>query len=267
MIRLIRICEDRMHAMLVEGIAERVVAEFTARGWPFDAWELVDETSKAPITRRWCTLDGRDGHESSTALPKRPFGKGGAKAEGIVARKAVLYGLAALSERGIAADEAVIFVVVDLHTASADVSAALGSMCDAVDDALRNEPRPPCVVCVAMAPEAEAWVCAGFLATNDQETAALDALRQRVSFDPTTQPHRLTGGTKTEPNDAKRALRELVADKYSPRAQRCWSDTALDVLARNGQHAGVPQFLNALRNFMVPSLLKTRPSTDRGGRT
>jgi hypothetical protein len=129
MIRLIRICEDRMHAMLVEGIAERVVAEFTARGWPFDAWELLDEPSKAPITRRWCTLDGRDGHESSTALPKRPFGKGGAKAEGIVARKAVLHSLATLSTHGVAASDAVIFIVVDLHTASARTSLRRSGRC------------------------------------------------------------------------------------------------------------------------------------------
>ncbi len=255
-----------MHAMLVEGIAERVVAEFTATGWPFDAWELVDDTSKAPITRRWCRLDGRDGHESSTALPKRAFGKGRAKAEGIVARKAVLHGLATLRAHGVTAADTVIFIVVDLHTASADVSAALGSMCDAVDDVLRNEALPPCVICVAMAPEAESWVCAGFLAKTDQEAEALAALRRRVSFDPTTQPHRLTGGTETEPNDAKRALRELVTDKYSPRAEQCWSDTALDVLARNGQHAGVPEFLHALRCFMVPTLGGHLATTDRGGR-
>lgn len=272
MIRLIRICEDRMHATLVEGITERIVREeFAHAGWPFDSWDSCDDTSasKTPYTRRWCRLDDSDGWESSTALPKRSsgFARAGARAEGVVARKALQHSLSRLSQEQIG-EPCVLFIIVDLHAESASVGVALASMCEQVDDILRDETAAPCVLCVAMAPEAEAWVCAGFSPSGEQERGAHKALCDELSFDPTTQPHRLTGGDESEPNDAKRALKRLVPDKYSERAERCWTETPLETLEDRGRCAGIREFLQAVRGFAIPFLSSKplRRTADRGGR-
>jgi hypothetical protein len=103
--------------------------------------------------------------------------------------------------------------------------------------------------------ESEAWVIAGFVATDAAEQATLRRLRSEHGFDPASEPHRLTSGRRQQPHDAKRAHDELIPEgELSERAQRCWLDTPLDELERRAAHTGLPEYLADVARLVLPLL-------------
>lgn len=105
-------------------------------------------------------------------------------------------------------------------------------------------------------PEVEAWHVAGFTPRGADEQANLQALRESLSFDPTTAPHRMTSSKNDAPTDAKRVLQQLCgADPDRRRA--CLSDHA--TLRARGAEIGVADFLDELQQKLVPLMSNPPP--------
>lgn len=110
---------------------------------------------------------------------------------------------------------------------------------------------PFAVVIAAPEPEIEAWHVAGFVPADAKETEALEALRRRLSFDPTLESHRLTSHPNDAATDAKRVL-EALCDDARDRRQRCLADPG--VLRRRGAANGLIDFLDEVDDAIVPRL-------------
>jgi hypothetical protein len=107
------------------------------------------------------------------------------------------------------------------------------------------------VVVAAAQPEVEAWRAAGFIASDDGERASLDAVRRELSFDPTTQSHRLTSHPNDAPTDAKRVL-DCLCKGDEDRLDECLRNH--DLLKDHGEHNGLATFLCEVDEKIVPLL-------------
>jgi hypothetical protein len=112
-------------------------------------------------------------------------------------------------------------------------------------------PWPPDmpIILATPEPEMEAWVISGFVAEDDRERVALERLRQELSFDPTTQSHRLTSHPNDAPTDAKRVLRALALGDAA-REERCLADR--ERLVERGEDNYCSDFLAEARKKIVP---------------
>jgi hypothetical protein len=126
------------------------------------------------------------------------------------------------------------------------------------------------ITLAVMHQEVEAWVVAGFVPENNEETSVVRRLESEHAFDPMAKPHLLTPNRPTDPHDAKRVCKELFPKgTLSDRAQRCWLDTSLEELERRGAQTGLPAYLADVAKVVLPALgappLRKLAAT-RGGR-
>jgi hypothetical protein len=112
-------------------------------------------------------------------------------------------------------------------------------------------PWPPDmpIVLATPEPEMEAWVVSGFVAEDDKERATLERLRQELSFDPTTEAHRLTSHPNDAATDAKRVLAALTQGD-AMREERCLADRVQLAERGGANHCG--DFLVEVRKKIVP---------------
>lgn len=100
----------------------------------------------------------------------------------------------------------------------------------------------------------ESWVLAGFDPGNDSEEARLAALRTELGFDPRTSSHDLTAGGKDDKRSAKRVLGELTEGDVK-REACCWEETDLATLRSRGGDNGLTDYLDQVRERLVPAIL------------
>ncbi|HEU4412870.1 MAG TPA: hypothetical protein VFS43_46950 [Polyangiaceae bacterium] len=105
------------------------------------------------------------------------------------------------------------------------------------------------IVVAAAQPEIEAWRACGFTPADERERERLEALRRELSFDPTTQSHRLTSHPNDAPTDAKRVLTRLC-DGAPERVDACLKDLA--ALRTRGRLNGAADFLGEIDEHIVP---------------
>jgi hypothetical protein len=98
-------------------------------------------------------------------------------------------------------------------------------------------------------PEREAWVIAGFEPRDAAEEARLQELARRLSFHPVREAHRLSSGER----DAKSALKSLTAGELA-REHACLNETPLEVLRARGKETGLTDYLDEVRERLVPAL-------------
>jgi hypothetical protein len=110
-------------------------------------------------------------------------------------------------------------------------------------------PWPFAIAIAAPEPEIEAWHVSGFMPTNAREQVALEALRQKLSFDPTLESHRLTSHPNDVPTDSKRVLDALCGDDHD-RRRSCVVDP--HVLQQRGAANGARSFLEEVQRRIVP---------------
>lgn len=110
-------------------------------------------------------------------------------------------------------------------------------------------PWPFAIAIAAPAPEVEAWLIAGFQPENEKEREMLEELRKKLSFDPTTQSHRLTSRPNTAPTDAKRVLASLCRNDED-RQDACLADR--ERLRERGRKNGLVDFLDEVDQHIVP---------------
>jgi hypothetical protein len=109
-------------------------------------------------------------------------------------------------------------------------------------------PWPFTIVAATPDPEIEGWLVSGFLPRDNGERTGLEGLRRELSFDPTTQSHRLTAHPNDAPTDAKRVLSRLCEDDRD-REHACLQR---DVLHQRGDFNGARAFLDEVDQRMVP---------------
>ncbi|MDY7225968.1 hypothetical protein [Hyalangium rubrum] len=119
-------------------------------------------------------------------------------------------------------------------------------------------PWPFQVVIGVAHPKREAWVLAGFEPRSRDESARLQALRERLSTDPILKSHELDAREHGAKTDIKRALDELIQGE-SDRERQCLNETALEVLEQRGKSNGLAAYLAEVRQRLVPIFLGRAP--------
>lgn len=114
---------------------------------------------------------------------------------------------------------------------------------------------PFAVVAATPDPEIEAWRVAGFVSRNRKEGDLLTALCKELSFDPTTESHRLTSHPNDATTDAKRVLARLCGGE-TERLDACLAEQTL--LRHRGQRNGLQTFLDEVAERIV-SRFQTAP--------
>jgi hypothetical protein len=102
-------------------------------------------------------------------------------------------------------------------------------------------------------PEREAWVLAGFDPKTPDEEKYLKDLMEKLSFHPVLEAHRLSVGDR----DSKLVLKELTSGDRE-REQECL-DAPLSVLHERGERTGLRDYLQEVRQRLVPLLSGRAP--------
>ena len=117
-----------------------------------------------------------------------------------------------------------------------------------IEQVCNGLPWPFKIVAALPDPEIEGWLVSGFMPKDADEQARLEQVRRELSFDPTTQSHRLTSHPNAAPTDAKRVLSQLCDDDHE-REQACLER---DVLHQRGERNGARAFLDEVDQRVVP---------------
>lgn len=253
--------EDKTHAVLLGVLLREVLKESAARGgqtWVIDGLEhaltfLGNEalTGILPGLRYTSTLQ-RFEPVGPLGRPLKLRGHIDGKPAGPEATKWRKVFLAVLLE---GQEPEAILVAKDTD---GDESKLAGLRLVVAQQNEQNPGRP--VVVAAPHQDAEAWLVAGFEATNDEEKKRLEGLSTKLSINPTLEPEKLTAHPNDAPRDAKRVLRQLLdlGDESRPLSpeelrehhERLLCD--LPRLRRRGERTGLREFLDALQEALAP---------------
>ena len=100
--------------------------------------------------------------------------------------------------------------------------------------------------------ERESWVIAGFDPLDDAETARLAQERQNLGFDPRHRSHELTACKDDRAKRSPKRVLKSLGGGNGDREQRCWQETALDMLKDRGASNGLASFLDEVRERFAP---------------
>lgn len=114
-------------------------------------------------------------------------------------------------------------------------------------------PWPFKVVLAVIHTKRECWVLAGFEPNSEAERQTLAALRQELGFDPRLKAENLTAAKPQALRNAKRVLGRLTTGNEE-RERRCWVTSDLETLRERGQGTGLADYLDEVRERLVPML-------------
>jgi|tagenome__1003787_1003787.scaffolds.fasta_scaffold20933549_2 hypothetical protein len=124
------------------------------------------------------------------------------------------------------------------------------------------KPWPFEIVLAVAHTKRECWVLAGFDPCSESEEKALAELRQELGFDPRVRAEELTAAAPNAPRNAKRVLDRLLSGNQD-REQECWAACDLETLAERGRLTGLADYLEEVRERLVP-LFTNRDSQASG---
>jgi len=238
------VCEARADRDTACGLADRVLLEEVS--W-LDA-ETLDScrrwrgASPGADFLKWTSVR----EECQRAGLKGIFGKFGDKSgqpDAFMARLALL-----LLARSEPLPEAVLLV------RDSDGDARRREGLEQARDFKINDNAWPFAVLIGVAePKRECWVLAGFEPRNEDETARLEAEKQRLSFHPVREAHQLTAREHGAKKDAKVALEALTQGDME-RQRACLEEITLAVLEERGSKTGLTAYLKEVRERFVPVL-------------
>lgn len=104
-------------------------------------------------------------------------------------------------------------------------------------------------------PEQETWLLVGFDAETEEEKRTLENLRQELGFCPVRDAHRLDATEDGAKKNPKRVADALMGTDTERRMQ-CLTQP-LDVLRNRGAQSGLRDFLNELREHLLPLLTQS----------
>lgn len=123
--------------------------------------------------------------------------------------------------------------------------------------ARQERPWPFQVILGVAHTKRECWVLPGFACRETDEERRQQRLRQELGFNPCREPHRLTARQEDAKLSAKRVLRQLTGGD-ADREAACWRETPLVTMRENGKETGLPDFLDEVRDRLIP-LFHTAP--------
>jgi len=116
----------------------------------------------------------------------------------------------------------------------------------------RNESKLAVLIILGVAhTKRECWVLAGFVPKDSRETDELERLRAELGFDPVCGAENLTAKDDRAKRSAKRVLDELCGGDKN-REMECWREADLDTLADRGRQTGLADYMDEIRNRLVP---------------
>ncbi|HWQ33832.1 MAG TPA: hypothetical protein VNQ79_13360 [Blastocatellia bacterium] len=101
----------------------------------------------------------------------------------------------------------------------------------------------------------EVWMLNGFVCENESEEQRLKSLRQKNSVDPCRNGHLLSADA------AKESVSHLITSSEGEdrgRLEKCWAQTELEVLRKQGADSFLKEFLDEVSQYLLP-LLTGRP--------
>jgi hypothetical protein len=248
--------EDRAHDMLVKTLAQRVVVEGAS-------WPIADT-----LEQMWSWAGPNGEREFKIGTDVEPVGPGrsgrrlrrhGRIAGQPLAPEAGMYRKLLLAFEQATPRPELVILARDGDRRSEDRRRGF-------EQVVQNLQWSFAVILAMPEPESEAWFLCGFVPMSNVERAQHQALRTALSFDPITQPHRLTSQPADAHTDAKRVAKAILGDEIE-RRESCL-DTALEVLARNGELAGLARLIDDLGQHLLPRLdpgadaARAAPSSD-----
>ncbi|MBO1050949.1 MAG: hypothetical protein HEQ25_02730 [Dolichospermum sp. DET73] len=101
------------------------------------------------------------------------------------------------------------------------------------------------IVIGAADPKREAWVLNGFIPSNQQEEQILEEIKNKLSFDPCIESHRLRATSEKEPERIRnvKVVVEQLTGNDMEREKLCWEQTNLKHLRERGVHTGLTDYI------------------------
>jgi hypothetical protein len=103
----------------------------------------------------------------------------------------------------------------------------------------------------------ECWILAGFEPQNKDEQQRLAGLHEELGFDPRFRSESLRG-KPGEPRHAKLVLERLTGKDHE-REELCWTGCPLETLRSRGTTLGLAEYLDEVRERIVPIFGVTPP--------
>ena len=100
------------------------------------------------------------------------------------------------------------------------------------------------IIIGAADPKREAWVLNGFIPSNQQEEQILEEIKNKLSFDPCIESHRLRASLEKEPERIRNV--KVVVEQLTGNMEReklCWEETNLKHLRERGVDTGLTDYI------------------------
>jgi len=113
------------------------------------------------------------------------------------------------------------------------------------------------IVIGAADPKREAWVLNGFIPSNQQEEQILEEIKNKLSFDPSIESHRLRAISEKEPErirNVKVVVAQLTGNDME-REKQCWEETNLKHLRERGVDTGLTDYICEVEERLAAILL------------
>ena len=101
------------------------------------------------------------------------------------------------------------------------------------------------IIIGAADPKREAWVLNGFIPSNQQEEQILEEIKNKLSFDPCIESHRLRATSEKEPErirNVKVVVEQLIGNDME-REKQCWEETDLKHLREREVDTGLTDYI------------------------
>ena len=113
------------------------------------------------------------------------------------------------------------------------------------------------IIIGAADPKREAWVLNGFIPSNQQEKQIIEEIKNKLSFDPSIESHRLRATSEKEPErirNVKVVVAQLIGNDME-REKQCWEETNLKHLRERGVDTGLTDYICEVEERLAAILL------------
>ncbi|AFZ57667.1 hypothetical protein ACOWPH_04910 [Anabaena sp. PCC 7938] len=113
------------------------------------------------------------------------------------------------------------------------------------------------IVIGAADPKREAWVLNGFIASNQEEEQILEEIKNKLSFHPCIESHRLRATSEKEPERMRnvKVVVEQLTGNDMEREKQCWEDTNLKHLRERGVDTGLTDYIQEVEERLATIIL------------
>jgi hypothetical protein len=261
-LKLLMVCEDAFDFRIASGLADRAVGEVN----PSRLREALEDTPEA--IRAWHGdgtndffnihhiadyCDALDVKLSYGHFGEEPGGEGAQSARNAFAL------VRHLVRKGASIDA--VLLLWDMDQNVKERRPAL-QQARAAEQSLRHVDGTFKIVLGCPNAMMEAWVIAGFDAGNDDERGRLQEERKKIGFSPITRSHDLDATSNKEGASAKREeplakksakrVMDALTDNDPDRVMKCWKETPLETLRERGEHNGLRDYLQEVKEILVP---------------